>query len=227
MVDSGPWALLWQEIANGTFDIERLRKLARKVPDDKRAAGYFLKGLASGAKAWDAPTFLLLQAGSYRCKAVGFEADSLASYGNDGTFKLPGVNGDGLRPNASEIVRRVEALIEHCQGLNVLQLDVKQARIWDSSSSGSIGATVYCDPPYQGTTGYAAKGDLLERWKRKGPVWVSEGKPLGPKAYRIQEGRQTNFRKHASEEWITYLEPSEFISGAMSLADNVLATEGL
>lgn len=215
MVDSGPWALFWQEISDGSFDINRLRTLIARLPKDPNAIGFFLKGLAAGAKTWDAPTFLLLQAGSYRCKAVGFNRNPLDSYGLDGTFKLPGVNGDGLRPHASEILSRVEALMERGRGLNVLRLDVREVHI-------PPGATVYVDPPYSGTTGYAGK---LDGWKPNRPVWMSEGKPLGPTCYLIQQGRETNFRKHAADEWITLLLPTEFIRRVNGAADYVLPSE--
>ncbi len=229
--DAGPWGDCWHQLAILPLQLyrrmEQLVEEARRdgpqavwdrLVDETPPAGW---SSVDGIAAW-----LYVQALSFRRAPVVVRAGMLAAprIGRPGEWlSRPGWGGYGIR-EAVLLSRRLWVLADRIH--------------WDreaiSSSSGCwtaerlisplddlSGSVVYLDPPYQGTTGYAADLPreevlaLARRWRGQGAlVMVSEAEPLeelvaeGWHQVDLTDGSQTGGNLgRIRTEWVTMSAP--------------------
>jgi site-specific DNA-adenine methylase len=74
MLDKGPWGIFWQDIGEGTFDLNKLYCLCQNVPKNKADIKTYMEHLSKQEANIDTPyVYLLLQASSFGGKAIWIE----------------------------------------------------------------------------------------------------------------------------------------------------------
>jgi len=207
MVDCGPWGIVWEEVAEGRFDLVRLRRIADAVPTEVAKQADFIRELLRQPASIDtAATYLILQAGAFGGKAVALVGDrwSCTARGAWQHPTDPKKHTGTMMPCAAEVVRRMEVLCG-------LLFEVKASR-GDFLALTGLHGVVYVDPPYVGTSGYDGKKvapidfDAFARRNPDADLWVSEARAMGLEAVMLSAGRTQGGikgkRAKPNEEWL-------------------------
>lgn len=208
MVDCGPWGIVWEEVAEGRFDLAALRRIAAAMPTEVAKQADFLRELGrQSASIETAATYLILQAGSFGGAAIRLVDDRWVG-GPRGAWQHPTdpkKHTGTMMPCAAEVVRRMEVLCG-------LLFGVKASR-GDFLALTGLRGVVYVDPPYVGTSGYDGKKvapidfDAFARRNPNADLWVSEARAMGPNAVMLSAGRTKGGikgkRAKPNEEWLT------------------------
>lgn len=118
MVDAGPWGLFWQSIAEGTFDLAKLKDVLAEVRPEDDGGPARLKELAKTASTDSPEVFVVLQACAFGGKAVTVREGSFAHAG----FRTRWVPKGNRKPYPAccplpaELERRVVALGDALSG---------------------------------------------------------------------------------------------------------------
>ena len=212
LVDVGPWGEVWRAVGTGRFPLATLRALIAEVPDSRkepRKVCDHLSWLARQccAKGDRPAVFLLLQAGSWGGRAVGWS--------EKGGWRHSGFH-PGIQPTATSVRRyptlplhptpetiydRMARICDVLVGVRGIHGDVRAVR------PGGCGVA-YLDPPYQGTAGYPATGLDASAFASSLdiPCWVSEGVALSSHAVRLPLRRAAGIsggHKARREEWLS------------------------
>lgn len=182
MVDMGPWGMFWEQLAAGTLDVKGLAYLASRAPQRGAALVEWLKEVGTQPVPDDPiPTWLLLQAASFRGKPVSWGDGSWSSL----TFNLRDVS------NPQPLV-----VLERCRRIMDLRDKIVAFHGNADDFNEQVGVA-YVDPPYRKTTSYPAGdlnvAELAQRLSGQGiPVLVSDSRPVGgaTRSRRIGGGRQ-------------------------------------
>jgi len=188
MIDAGPYGLVWEAIAHGQFDMDRLGALCDQVPSDMRQVHDWLVALSKQPVDVGHPPFsygsapyvyLLLQSGAWGGKQVGIR---------DGCWLTPGF-GDYWVPQAISLAHGISIALHVSpdslkQRMEHLVAGWSGIRAWwgDAASFDyqvDTDTIIYIDPPYEGTTRYADSFDWRTLAGLPCDVFVSERKPLG------------------------------------------------
>lgn len=213
MVDCGPWGIVWEEVAQGRFDLVALRRIAAAVPTEvAKQADFIRELLRQPAHVDTAATYLILQAGAFGGKAVALIGDrwSCTARGAWQHPTDPKKHTGTMMPCAAEVVRRMETLCGLLFGVTATRgnfLDL----------AGLCGV-VYVDPPYVGTSGYDGKTvapidfDAFALRNPDAALWVSEARAIGPEAVMLSAGRAQGGikgkRAKPHEEWLSCMSRS-------------------
>lgn len=181
-VEAGPWGMFWRSIADGTFNLDRLRALLfDALPDDARDVARWCEQDVAGQEI-SPETFLVLQAASYGSTPVWHDGakwrrgDASANRGYKARgYWEPGPTSKETKPRGTifqvaKIVDRTRDAMTKCKGMRV---------IWGLLENAELpsGGVYYLDPPYEGGTGYGYTLDV-GKWVATAPrpLIVSEGK---------------------------------------------------
>ena len=211
MIDQGPWGWVWEDIGKGAFPVDLLRLLVADVPKDPAQHNDWLRSWSAfPANRRSAPAlFLLLQAGAFGGKAIWLNEGAWQNTSfrkhwlpKPGTSRKSPVNV--FMPQPAALLDRVLAVCDLALGVS--------ARRDDARTEQARKATVYVDPPYEGTTGYGYDinvENLSSRWRARGArVYVSEARPIpGHVAQLLSAGEAkggiSGKRKRAAAEWLS------------------------
>lgn len=209
MVDQSPWGTVWESFGKGTFDVDYLEDLIETMPKDPYEIPCFLRELAVQPAVDHVPEiFLLLQSAAFSGRQVSI---------NNGRWKTPGLRSYWtpkpgsqcrspvypLKPQPSSMLERVRDIATKMLGVRGICADVRAV-------IGSIGSgTIYIDPPYSATTGYAYELPLSDVVLA---AWISEAKPLSAISVRLSAGRAKGGhagvrRRVPREEWLSFVSP--------------------
>ena len=182
MVDAGPWGEVWRDIGAGTFDLVLMRRLLADVPSTLhgprvREHMLWLSRQPVTPEARPA-TYLVLQAGSWGGRAVGWSPD-----GKGWTHE--GFRGAAYpcHPHPTALYERLARLCEALVGMAGVHADVRAVP--------PAAGVAYLDPPYVDTKRYAAGSLNAIEYARDLPIacWVSERRPLSPGAVALIDRR--------------------------------------
>lgn len=192
MVDSGPYGLFWESIANKTFDLHLFRNFIKSIPSDPKLICDHLKQLSS----YPCPVadrvyvFLILQAGSFGGKSIGLKDGKWTNTSfrrywepKSGCNRKSHVNS--MMPMPETLYKRVENIVNHCSGIEAYCSSIATVKLPSK-------AVLYIDPPYASTTGYPTRDEFnfIEYAKSVSyPVYISEAVPLSDRYVLISEGR--------------------------------------
>ena len=179
MVEAGPWGQWWQELLDGSLDLDLLEAGAQSIQDlpPVDVAGW-LEELAS---TWQPiETWLWLQAGTFgrlpvwwdgsrwRCGSIKRGRGYYPArhwIAPDGSKSVPTI------ASVSKILERTAAAQDALRGAEVIHGKAQDVTV-------KPGSTIYVDPDYQGTPGYLLSlplEELLPQWLAAGcSVYCSE-----------------------------------------------------
>jgi hypothetical protein len=210
MLDAGPWGLFWADVGNGVFDLDRFKSYCYSVPADRKRIKPFMQAMfdepADDDRVYE---FLLLQACAFGGAAVWLDGDKWCKGGGFRDYWQPTATSNRrspvnpMMPMPDTLFERVKAVVEDMKGVRAICADIRCYR----PGPGII----YIDPPYEGTTSFGHTFDVLQYahdLQRQGrSCYVSEGKALSARAWKITEGRakggMNGGRKSANEEWLS------------------------
>lgn len=195
LVDAGPWGLFWKAIGDGLYDCDRLRELVGQMPPAAEVPDWMRRQVKIEAPEDEVPyLFPLLQSASFGGKPVGWRNGKwrASSWALEGSAYNPAT----VLPLVLERVRR---LVIRAKGLHVVYGDVASVR-------PPAGSTVYFDPPYRGTSGYAHRTDFLLAESLEVPCYVSERVPLNESARKITSRAASGLNARNRRD------PSEYLS---------------
>lgn len=214
MLDISSWGAFWSAIGAGTFNMDAFDKILSELPTDKRDLKKYLLALSSNPVGeHEVELYPVLQACSFGGKQIWRNGDRWANacfrdYWEPTATSIRRSPANPMQPSASELRRRVEALVNRMRGVNCLHTDIETLLGTPVPSN----AVVYIDPPYKSTTGYAFGFDIISftnrfREMNKVPLFVSEGVPLSENALMLTfggaKGGISGIKKGKHQEWLS------------------------
>jgi len=126
MVDKSTWGVFYKSIAEGIFDIDKLKECINKIPTDRFKMQDYIKELASQHSSIDKEyKYIILQASSFGGKQVYEENGKWINCGfrnywqpTETSIRRSPVNP--IQPMPSVLLERVENLVEQCKGINCI-----------------------------------------------------------------------------------------------------------
>ena len=196
MVEAGPWGAFWEAICTGAFDMERFKEIVGTIPSERERIQQWMNDTAAAQiEDSDVPyVYILLQAGAYGGKAID-RVNGEWKNTNFRRFWQPTATSkrrsvvNPMMPMPQSIEERVRSLVSDNRLREVKVL------YCDAMETSPKNATVYIDPPYEGTYKYNSRTLDLEAFRVRAQqsgcsVWVSEAKPLsGGESVCLSEGR--------------------------------------
>lgn len=210
LVDAGPWGEVWRDVGAGRFPLATLKALLAEVPDPMREPLLVRDHLARLAQRRcdgreRVAVFLLLQAGSWGGRAVGWSGDSWRHSGFHPGWQPTATSVRRqptlpLHPTPQTIYERTARACDALLGVRGIHCDVRDVR--------PEGGVAYLDPPYRGTADYPAGGfdSAVLASSLRVPCWVSEGFGLSPGAVRLplrRAGCIAGGHRAPREEWLS------------------------
>ena len=217
MFDAGPIGAFWQQVSDGSFDLEWFEYLISKIPEDKALIQKYMQDLSTIEYAYvgeQVPAYLLLQAASFGGKQIYDEGNrfSNTSFRNywqptETSSRRSPVNP--MMPMPEELQKRLTVILDQMQGVRAthcLAEDINFQYIKDSHKNEIV---VYVDPPYANTTSYKDDIDLesvIEKaLKVQARVFVSEYKPLGHDYVQISKTNKGGISGNSSKNMVEYV----------------------
>lgn len=218
MVDASPWGLFYQMLGNDTFspdvfkiyiddipkDITKIKNYAYRMTQQKANDGLFNNMVYK---------FLILQACAFGSTATWVENNQWKKAGGLRNYWLPTETSNRkspvnpMMPMPDTLFKRVEELYCKMEYIKGYYDDVNNIKIEER-------AILYIDPPYDKTTKYGFKFDymdFIEKYNDTNIIYLSEGKKLSDKAFKISSGRNkggiNGERKNENEEWLNVFIP--------------------
>lgn len=180
-VDAGPWGDVWAAIGEGTFDVVRLEALLREAharpPEEVKA---WVEGTLA-SMPYTPESFLVLQAASHGATPVWHDGmgwrrgDGLRRYCARGYWQ-PGPGSKETKPRGT--IFAADKIVTTARNIAVALRGIQGHRALVESIALKDGAFLYCDPPYEGTSGYGYAMDWRSLLARHRPLLLSEGRPM-------------------------------------------------
>ncbi|MEX3510776.1 hypothetical protein VVR84_14660 [Kocuria carniphila] len=214
MLDLSSWGRFWSAIGSGTFNMDAFDQLLSELPSDKREIKAYMSALSAlPVRDQEAELYPLLQACSFGGKQIWRTGERWTNaffrdYWEPTATSVRRSPANPMQPSATELRRRVHALVNGMKGVTCLNADITTALDNPFPSD----AVVYVDPPYQGTTGYGFGFDIAAfasrfREVNCAPLFVSEGIPLSEDALLLTfggaNGGISGMRKGKHQEWLS------------------------
>ena len=206
MVDNGGMGIFWESVSNGSFSLEEFKQHCEAVPTDLTLVQAYMQSLAKMPVADDAAyVYLLMQSASFGGKAI-WEKSGRWQNASFRAYWQPHAASIRQRPAApmpspNSLYERVAVVVDRMHGITAIKDDIFNVPIRENS-------VVYVDPPYKGTTGYGfnlSLERLLSVTDEK--LYISEGYPIGEKAYPITGRAKTSLSSKATnsnyDEWLS------------------------
>lgn len=178
MIDRGPWGMFWNEIGNGKFPLESLRRFIDMIPKNPLSVYHYITELFKEKPYINeiSSVFLILQAAS--ASGYPIRLDGNGRWKVNGFRTHNGKIKGTLKPVAKSIYERVASIAENMIGVRGFCYDVKDCW-WFNYKCGDI---IYIDPPYSGCWMYGRRFNLKAMIKIiKDPLLVSYDKQLSKK----------------------------------------------
>ena len=188
MFDSGAIGAFWQQVSEGSFDLDYFEYLVEKIPKDLKMIKGFMEDLSKIEYEYVGEAvceYLLLQASSFGGKQI---YDEGGKFGNTSfrNYWLPTETSsrkspvNPMMPMPNTLLKRVVSIVDNMQAIKATHTYAEDVDFSKIVSDKEL--VVYIDPPYKGTTGYKDDIDLqkiINNAKGVGAtVYVSEYYPL-------------------------------------------------
>lgn len=215
MVDQSSWGVFWEKIGSGDYDLQVLKELLDKIPEDKKQVKAHVSSIAKlPVDDKEAYIYPILQACSFGGKQVWLDDKVwknafFRDYWEPTPTSTRRSPANPMQPSPSTLYKRIEFIAERCQGLVCHRIDVLDAFSLMQDSGASI---VYIDPPYAGMTNYGFNLDIDQFVSQflsqsSAPLFVSENRPLSKNAFRIDfrgaKGGISGTKPSKHDEWVS------------------------
>ena len=166
MFDAGAIGAFWQQVSEGTFDLEYFEYLIDQIPKDLSKIKNFMENLSTIEYSYVGEVtqeYLLLQASSFGGKQI---YDQGNRFGNTSfrSYWLPTETSsrrspvNPMMPMPSTLLKRVTDVVNEMQCVKATHLLAENIDFSKIKTDKDL--VVYIDPPYKGTTGYKDTIDL-------------------------------------------------------------------
>ena len=184
MFDSGAIGAFWQQVSEGTFDLDYFEYVIHKIPSDLENIKGFMEDLSKieyGYVGDVVSEYLLLQASAFGGKQIydlgcKFSNTSFRSYWKPTETSSRRSPVNPMMPMPSTLLDRVKKVVNEMQPIKAVHTYAENIDFSKIKTEKEL--VVYIDPPYKGTTGYKDTVDLslvIDRAKCVGAkVFVSE-----------------------------------------------------
>ena len=184
MFDSGAIGAFWQQVSEGTFDLDYFEYIIHKIPSDLENIKGFMEDLSKieyGYVGDVVSEYLLLQASAFGGKQIydlgcKFSNTSFRSYWKPTETSSRRSPVNPMMPMPNTLLSRVKQVVSEMQPIKAVHTYAENIDFSKIKTDKDL--VVYIDPPYKGTTGYKDTIDLslvIDRAKCVGAkVFVSE-----------------------------------------------------
>ena len=184
MFDSGAIGAFWQQVSEGTFDLEYFEYLIHKIPSDLENVKGFMEDLSNIEYTYVGEVvseYLLLQTAAFGGKQIydlgtKFSNTSFRNYWKPTETSSRRSPVNPMMPMPSTLLSRVKQVVDEMQPIKAVHTYAENIDFSKIKTGKDL--VVYIDPPYKGTTGYKDTIDLslvIDRAKCVGAkVFVSE-----------------------------------------------------
>lgn len=184
MFDSGAIGAFWQQVSEGSFDLEYFEYLIKKIPSDLEDVKGFMEDLSNIEYAYVGEViseYLLLQTAAFGGKQIydlgtKFSNTSFRNYWKPTETSSRRSPVNPMMPMPSTLLYRVKQVVSEMQPIKAVHTYAENIDFSKIKTDKDL--VVYIDPPYKGTTGYKDTIDLslvIDNAKRVGAkVFVSE-----------------------------------------------------
>ena len=184
MFDSGAIGAFWQQVSEGTFDLDYFEYLINKIPSDLDLVKSFMENLSKIEYYYVGEVvseYLLLQASSFGGKQIfdlgnKFSNTSFRSYWKPTETSSRRSPVNPMMPLPKTLLKRVKSIVENMQPIKATHTYAENIDFKKIKTDKKL--VVYIDPPYKGTTGYRDSMELhivINNAKLAGAsVYVSE-----------------------------------------------------
>ena len=184
MFDSGAIGAFWQQVSEGTFDLEYFEYLIHKIPSDLENVKGFMGDLSKIEYNYVGEVmseYLLLQASSFGGKQIydlgtKFSNTSFRNYWKPTETSSRRSPVNPMMPMPNTLLSRVKQVVSEMQPIKATHTYAEYIDFSKIKTDRDL--VVYIDPPYKGTTGYKDTIDLytvIDKAKGVGAkVFVSE-----------------------------------------------------
>lgn len=215
MCDISSWGKFWQEIGQGTFDLNKFNNYINSIPTDKNLIQNFMLQLSKmDADIDEEYKYILLQAAAFGGKQIyktkgEWQNCSFRSYWQPTETSNRRSPVNPMQPMPESIKERVELLVKCCQGLTCYNTDAFNIK----DKVQKTNSILYIDPPYNNTTSYGFKFDYeafiaYMKANTQASIYVSEKEKLNNATKAIQlakpskKGGIIGYSKVTKEEWL-------------------------
>ena len=184
MFDSGAIGAFWQQVSEGTFDLEYFEYLIHKIPSDLENVKGFMGDLSKIEYNYVGEViseYLLLQASAFGGKQIydlgtKFSNTSFRNYWKPTETSSRRSPVNPMMPMPNTLLSRVKQVVSEMQPIKATHTYAEYIDFSKIKTDRDL--VVYIDPPYKGTTGYKDTIDLytvIDKAKGVGAkVFVSE-----------------------------------------------------
>ena len=184
MFDSGAIGAFWQQVSEGTFDLDYFEYIIHKIPSDLENIKGFMEDLSKieyGYVGDVVSEYLLLQASAFGGKQIydlgcKFSNTSFRSYWKPTETSSRRSPVNPMMPMPNTLLSRVKQVVSEMQPIKAVHTYAENIDFSKIKTDKDL--VVYIDPPYKCTTGYKDTIDLslvIDRAKCVGAkVFVSE-----------------------------------------------------
>lgn len=185
MFDAGAIGAFWQQVSEGSFDLDYFEYLINKIPKDLDQVKPFMEEVSKIKYDYVGEViseYLLLQASSFGGKQIfdngySFSNTSFRSYWKPTATSSRKSPVNPMMPMPNTLLERVKNIVSEMQAIKAVHTFAEYIDFSKIKSEGKD-LVVYIDPPYKGTTGYKNTINLEEvigNAKRAGAtIYVSE-----------------------------------------------------
>ena len=186
MFDSGTIGAFWQQVSEGSIDLDYFEYLIDKIPKDLREIQAHLKSMSEIEYEYVGEVvheYLLLQAGAFGGKQIydeghKFSNTSFRAYWEPTETSSRRSHVNPMMPMPETLLQRVKELVGVMSPIKACHTYAENIDFGKIVTNSSKKVIVYIDPPYKCTTGYKDTVDLdtvIANSKRVGcDVYVSE-----------------------------------------------------
>ena len=185
MFDVGAIGAFWQQVSEGSFDLDYFEYLINKIPKDLDQVKPFMEDVSKIKYDYVGEViseYLILQASSFGGKQIFDNGDSFSNTSFRNYWKPTATSSrkspvNPMMPMPSTLLERVKDIVLEMQAIKATHTFAENINFSNIKEEGKE-LVVYIDPPYKGTTGYKNTINLEEvisNAKRAGAtVYVSE-----------------------------------------------------
>ena len=166
MFDSGAIGAFWQQVSEGTFDLDYFEYIIHKIPSDLENIKGFMEDLSKieyGYVGDVVSEYLLLQASAFGGKQIydlgcKFSNTSFRSYWKPTETSSRRSPVNPMMPMPSTLLDRVKKVVNEMQPIKAVHTYAENIDFSKIKTDKEL--VIYIDPPYKGTTGYKDNIDL-------------------------------------------------------------------
>ena len=215
MFDSGAIGAFWQQISEGSFDLDYFEYLIGKIPLDLNLVKGFMEDMSKIEYNYVGEViseYLIIQASAFGGKQIfdlgdKFSNTSFRSYWKPTETSSRRSPVNPMMPMPSTLLDRVKSIVENMQAIKATHTYAEYIDFEKIKTNKDL--VVYIDPPYKGTTGYMDVVDLdliVETAKIAGAtVYVSEYYNLSDNFIILSETKKGGISGNRKGSMVEYL----------------------